>query len=109
MVIAIPAGINVEKNILLHLKKKAIMLSKDCFFSYLLVAENHEYKILFKLNSSCKFLIFSFFYLIHFFIFFQGGHIFVFLGALNLVENDDQLAIILAHEMSHELLNHSVI
>lgn len=37
-----------------------------------------------------------------------GGHIFVFLGALNLVENDDQLAIILAHEMSHELLNHSM-
>lgn len=37
-----------------------------------------------------------------------GGNIFVFKGALNLVENDDQLAIILAHEMAHELLNHSM-
>lgn len=39
---------------------------------------------------------------------FQGGNIFVFLGTLNMVENDDQLAVVLAHEMAHAVLNHSV-
>ncbi|KAJ8666849.1 hypothetical protein QAD02_008511 [Eretmocerus hayati] len=36
-----------------------------------------------------------------------GGNIFVFLGVLQMVENDDQLAIVLAHEMAHAVLNHS--
>lgn len=36
-----------------------------------------------------------------------GGNIFVFLGTLQMVENDDQLAIVLAHEMAHAVLNHS--
>ncbi|KAL2713775.1 hypothetical protein V1478_016332 [Vespula squamosa] len=35
-------------------------------------------------------------------------NIFVFLGILSIVDNDDQLSIILAHEMSHALLLHSV-
>ncbi|XP_015123588.1 metalloendopeptidase OMA1, mitochondrial [Diachasma alloeum] len=37
-----------------------------------------------------------------------GGNIFVFLGALKITENDDQLAIILAHEMAHVLLQHPI-
>ncbi|XP_011300738.1 metalloendopeptidase OMA1, mitochondrial-like [Fopius arisanus] len=37
-----------------------------------------------------------------------GGNIFVFLGALKITENDDQLAIILAHEMGHVLLQHPI-
>ncbi|XP_012277470.1 metalloendopeptidase OMA1, mitochondrial [Orussus abietinus] len=36
-----------------------------------------------------------------------GGNIFVFLGMMQMVENDDQLAVILAHEMAHALLHHS--
>lgn len=36
-----------------------------------------------------------------------GGNIFVFLGLLSFVDNDDQLAIILSHEMAHSILNHS--
>ncbi|XP_046826283.1 metalloendopeptidase OMA1, mitochondrial-like [Vespa crabro] len=35
-------------------------------------------------------------------------NIFFFLGVLNIVDNDDQLSIILAHEMAHALLLHSV-
>lgn len=42
------------------------------------------------------------------FILFQSGNIFVFLGALRMTENDDQLAIILAHEIAHVLLLHPV-
>lgn len=37
-----------------------------------------------------------------------GGNIFVFLGALKITENDDQLAIILGHEMAHVLLQHPI-
>ncbi|XP_008210236.1 metalloendopeptidase OMA1, mitochondrial-like [Nasonia vitripennis] len=36
-----------------------------------------------------------------------GGNIFVFMGTLQMVENDDQLAIVLAHEMAHAVLKHS--
>ncbi|XP_058792413.1 metalloendopeptidase OMA1, mitochondrial-like isoform X2 [Phymastichus coffea] len=36
-----------------------------------------------------------------------GGNIFVFLGTLQMVENEDQLAVVLAHEMAHAVLNHS--
>ncbi|KAI0236659.1 Metalloendopeptidase OMA1, mitochondrial [Lamellibrachia satsuma] len=35
------------------------------------------------------------------------GHIFVYTGLLNIVQNDDQLAMVLAHEMAHALLNHA--
>ncbi|KAJ9597752.1 hypothetical protein L9F63_011360, partial [Diploptera punctata] len=35
------------------------------------------------------------------------GHIFMFTGLLSECMNDDQLSIILAHEMSHVILNHS--
>ncbi|KAF7393584.1 hypothetical protein HZH68_010403 [Vespula germanica] len=35
-------------------------------------------------------------------------NIFVFLGILNIIDNDDQLSVILAHEMAHALLLHSV-
>jgi Zn-dependent protease with chaperone function len=38
----------------------------------------------------------------------QNGHIFVFTGILNLCTNDDQLCVILAHEISHVLLSHMV-
>ncbi|XP_024940455.1 metalloendopeptidase OMA1, mitochondrial [Cephus cinctus] len=37
-----------------------------------------------------------------------GGNIFVFLGMLEIVENEDQLAVILSHEMAHALLDHSI-
>ncbi|XP_014227536.1 metalloendopeptidase OMA1, mitochondrial-like [Trichogramma pretiosum] len=35
-----------------------------------------------------------------------GGNMFVFSGLLHITENDDQLAIVLAHEMAHTILNH---
>jgi hypothetical protein len=38
----------------------------------------------------------------------QGGTIFISLDILKIIENDDQLAIILTHEMAHSLLSHSV-
>ncbi|XP_043283183.1 integrin alpha-8-like [Venturia canescens] len=37
-----------------------------------------------------------------------GGHIFVYLDFLKLMENDDQIAIILAHEIAHVLLKHAI-
>ncbi|XP_071553853.1 metalloendopeptidase OMA1, mitochondrial-like [Temnothorax nylanderi] len=37
-----------------------------------------------------------------------GGNIFVSLDILKIIENDDQLGIILAHEMAHSLLLHSL-
>lgn len=39
---------------------------------------------------------------------FQGGNIFVFTGILKIVENVDQLSVILAHEIAHVVLGHSV-
>ena len=39
---------------------------------------------------------------------FQNGHIFVFLGLVEFVDNDDQLACVLGHEMAHALLSHGV-
>lgn len=36
------------------------------------------------------------------------GHVFVFTGILEFAQNDDQLAIIIAHEMAHALLNHGI-
>ncbi|XP_076440777.1 metalloendopeptidase OMA1, mitochondrial-like [Babylonia areolata] len=36
------------------------------------------------------------------------GHIFVFSGIIDFAQNDDQLAIIIAHEMAHALLNHGI-
>lgn len=39
---------------------------------------------------------------------FQGRNIFVFLGALEMVENEDQLSILIAHEMAHVILQHAV-
>lgn len=36
------------------------------------------------------------------------GNIFVFTGLLKLVDNDDQLAIVLSHEICHAILSHSV-
>ncbi|XP_050402092.1 metalloendopeptidase OMA1, mitochondrial [Patella vulgata] len=35
------------------------------------------------------------------------GHIFVFTGILNVADNEDQLAIVIGHEMSHALLSHA--
>ena len=46
-------------------------------------------------------------YLIHLYILFQTGNIFVYTGMLDVCANDDQLGIILGHEMSHAILNHS--
>ncbi|KAH0945020.1 hypothetical protein HN011_005494 [Eciton burchellii] len=37
-----------------------------------------------------------------------GGTIFISLDILKIIENDDQLAIILTHEMAHSLLSHSL-
>ncbi|KYN30946.1 Metalloendopeptidase OMA1, mitochondrial [Trachymyrmex septentrionalis] len=37
-----------------------------------------------------------------------GGNIFISLDILKIIENDDQLGIILAHEMAHSLLSHSL-
>ncbi|KYM88636.1 Metalloendopeptidase OMA1, mitochondrial [Atta colombica] len=37
-----------------------------------------------------------------------GGNIFVSLDILKIIENDDQLGIILGHEMAHSLLSHSL-
>ncbi|EGI63483.1 Metalloendopeptidase OMA1, mitochondrial [Acromyrmex echinatior] len=37
-----------------------------------------------------------------------GGNIFVSLDILKIIENDDQLGIVLAHEMAHSLLSHSL-
>lgn len=37
-----------------------------------------------------------------------GKNIFFFLGVLDIIDNDDQLSIILAHEMAHELLLHPI-
>ena len=42
-------------------------------------------------------------------IFLQSGNIFVFTGMLDICENDDQLGIVLAHEIAHTLLDHAVI
>ena len=39
----------------------------------------------------------------------QNGQIFVFRGMVDMCLNDDQLAIILSHEMAHAVLNHGVI
>lgn len=36
-----------------------------------------------------------------------SGHIFIFTGMLQVVNNDDQLAAIIGHEMAHALLSHS--
>lgn len=38
----------------------------------------------------------------------KSGELVVFTGLLDFVENDDELAIILAHEMSHAILQHAV-
>lgn len=35
------------------------------------------------------------------------GHVFVFTGLLTTVQNDDQLAVVIGHEMAHALLNHA--
>ncbi|XP_048511921.1 metalloendopeptidase OMA1, mitochondrial-like isoform X2 [Athalia rosae] len=37
-----------------------------------------------------------------------GGNMFIFTGALQMVENEDQLSFIVAHEMAHALLKHSI-
>ena len=37
-----------------------------------------------------------------------SGNIFVFSGLLKLCDNDDQLGIVLSHEISHALLNHGI-
>lgn len=36
-----------------------------------------------------------------------SGHVYVHIGLLNFVQNDNQLAIVLAHEMAHALLGHA--
>ena len=38
----------------------------------------------------------------------QNGQIFMFTGMLNKLPNDDSLATILGHEMSHAILQHGV-
>ncbi len=37
----------------------------------------------------------------------RGNHIFIWTGMLNLVKNDDQLAMVLAHEMAHVIARHT--
>ncbi|ESO89689.1 hypothetical protein LOTGIDRAFT_124934, partial [Lottia gigantea] len=37
-----------------------------------------------------------------------SGHIFVFTGMLNFIDNDNQLAVVIGHEMSHAYLSHAV-
>lgn len=39
----------------------------------------------------------------------KNGEVFVFTGLLKFIQSDDELAIILAHEMSHAILQHAVI
>ncbi len=41
-------------------------------------------------------------------ILFQSGNIFVFTGMLHECKNDDQLGIVISHEISHCLLRHVV-
>ncbi|ESO89687.1 hypothetical protein LOTGIDRAFT_124995, partial [Lottia gigantea] len=36
-----------------------------------------------------------------------SGHIFVFTGMLNFIDNDNQLAVVIGHEMSHAYLSHA--
>lgn len=38
----------------------------------------------------------------------QSGEIFVFSGLFDMITNDDQLAVVIGHEMSHAVLNHGV-
>ena len=38
----------------------------------------------------------------------QNGDIVMFQGMMDLLDNDDQLTIVLAHEMSHAILEHAV-
>lgn len=38
----------------------------------------------------------------------QNGHIFVFTGLIKNMENIDQLAIIIGHEMAHAVMGHAV-
>lgn len=42
------------------------------------------------------------------FFFNQSGHVVMFRGMMELFDNDDQVAVVLAHEMSHAILEHSV-
>ncbi|XP_015523282.1 metalloendopeptidase OMA1, mitochondrial [Neodiprion lecontei] len=37
-----------------------------------------------------------------------GGNIFIFTGILKMIENEDQLSFIIAHEMAHSLLKHAM-
>ena len=39
---------------------------------------------------------------------FQTGHIFVYTGLMNTVQNEDQLAVVMGHEMAHAILMHGV-
>lgn len=38
----------------------------------------------------------------------QTGDIFMFRGMMDILENDDQVAAVLAHEISHAVLDHGV-
>ena len=42
------------------------------------------------------------------YFYFQGGNIFVYTGMLELCSNDDQLGIVMSHEISHAILQHVV-
>ena len=50
----------------------------------------------------------STFYFIHFLSNFQNGNIFVFTGMLDICTTDDELGMVLGHEISHCLLGHAV-
>lgn len=43
-----------------------------------------------------------------FYIYLQNGNIFVFTGMLNICTTDDELGMVLGHEISHCLLGHAV-
>ena len=58
--------------------------------------------------ETCTILIFSILIYYTFCIYFQNGNIFVFTGMLDICSTDDELGIVLGHEMSHSLLGHAV-
>ena len=41
-------------------------------------------------------------------IYFQNGNVFVFTGLIEFVNNEDQLAMVIGHEMAHALMLHAV-
>ena len=43
-----------------------------------------------------------------FYFLFQNGYVFVYTGLIEFVDNKDQLAMVIGHEMAHALMLHAV-